>query len=486
MQLELTFSNDESHLPSVHAFLHATLGQLPLEPSPASSLERFVEEAVRDAVDHAYPSGADGQIRLSIDEQHGNLEIRVRDFGIPRDVDALERELHESSGAPNRHRGLPPDVADEVHWLAHGPQGKALQVVKWLHEEHIEDSAGPESLARFADDEPLAPPQEYTVRRMRPDEAEQVSQLMYRTYGNTYFNEDVYYPERIAAQNRRGILMSYVAVGVDGTVAGHYALERDQPGPVVEGGQAVVDPAHRGRGLLHRMRDASLDGAGRLELVGWYFDAVSIHTLTQKSNSAAGGRLAAIGLARGPKSQAVGAVAQPQRVSALTYFYWLQPPTARTVYAPQRHRAILTEIYERLECPFDFGSGAASTGNGTLATQLASRAASASLFAETIGADTVGLVRQARRELVERARVEVVYLDLPITDPAAGIVADELERDGFGFLGIGPHFSPRGDLLRLAYVVEPLEREPIKTLGEPEARLVDCVLAEQKRVRSAM
>jgi anti-sigma regulatory factor (Ser/Thr protein kinase) len=486
MQLELRFSNDKKHLPSVRAFLRATLEQLPIESSAAGTFEQFVEEAARDAVDHAYPSGVGGQIWLSIEEQHGSLEIRVRDFGIPQDVDAMERELHDSAGASNRHRGLPATVADEVHWLAYGPQGKALQVVKWLHEAHIEDSASPELLKRFADDVPLASPQEYTFRRMRPDEAEQVSQLMYRTYGNTYFNEDVYYPDRVAAQNRRGIIISYVAVGADGMVAGHYALERDQPGPVVEGGQAVVDPAHRGRGLLHRMRDASLDEARRLELVGWYFDAVSIHTLTQKSDSAAGGKLTAVGLARGPKSQSVGAVAQPQRISALTYFHWLRPPTARTVYAPRRHRAIVTEIYERLGCPFEFGTDVVPTGHGTLATQFDSRAASASLLAETIGADTVGLVRQARRELVERGRVEVVYVDLPIADPATGTVADELERDGFGFLGIGPHFSPRGDLLRLAYVVEPLERDPIKTLGEPEARLVDYVLAEQKRERSAM
>jgi Histidine kinase-like ATPase domain len=485
VQLELTFGNQQEHLPSVRALLRATLEQLPIGSFAAGELERFVAEAAQDAVVRAYPPGVEGRVRLSIDEQHGKLEIRVRDFGIPRDVDAMERELHESAGVANRHCSPPANAADEVHWLAYGPEGKALQVIKWLHEQRVENSASPESLKRFADDVPLAAPQEYTVRRMRPGEAGQVSQLMYRTYGNTYLNEDVYYPDRVAAQNARGILMSYVAVGADGAVAGHYALERDQPGPVVEGGQAVVDPAHRGRGLLHRMTDASLDEARRLELAGWYFDAVCIHTLTQKSNSARGGKLTALDLARGPKSQSVGAVAQPQRVSALTYFYWLQAPSARTVYVPQRHRGIVTEIYRRLECPFEFGADAAPTGHGTLATRFDRRSASADLSVEAIGADTVQLVRQARRELVERAHAEVVYVELPITDPAAGIVAAELERDGFGFLGIGPHFSPRGDLLRIAYVVEPLEREPIKTLGDVEARLVDYVLAEQVRVRGA-
>ncbi len=36
---------------------------------------------------------------------------------------------------------------------------------------------------------------------MRPEDAVGISQLMYRAYGGSYFNADVYYPERVAAQN---------------------------------------------------------------------------------------------------------------------------------------------------------------------------------------------------------------------------------------------------------------------------------------------
>ena len=252
---------------------------------------------------------------------------------------------------------LAPDAVDEVHWLAFGREGKALQVVKWLHERHVTDGASPESLKAFTDDVPLAPPQDYTIRRMQCCEAAQVSQLMYRTYGNSYFNEDVYYPDRVAAQNDRGKVLSYVAVAADGTIAGHYALERNQAGPVAEGGQAVVDPTHRGRGLLDRMKDFSLEEAARLNLAGWYADAVTVHTLTQKSNTGHGGHLTAVDLATGPKTEKFGkADVQPQRVTCLLYFHWLQPAAARTVYVPARHRAIVGEIYEQLGCPIEFGA----------------------------------------------------------------------------------------------------------------------------------
>ncbi|TWT30535.1 hypothetical protein KOR42_54430 [Thalassoglobus neptunius] len=150
---------------------------------------------------------------------------------------------------------------------------------------------------------------------------------MYRTYGNTYFNEDVYYPARIAAENARGTVLSFVAVDENGHIAGHYALERNQKGPVAEGGQAVVDPAHRGRGLLDRMKKAALEEAARLNLIVWYADAVTVHTFTQKSNAAHGGHLTAVDLAISPKKEHFDAASdQAQRVTCLLFFHWLTAP----------------------------------------------------------------------------------------------------------------------------------------------------------------
>jgi hypothetical protein len=176
------------------------------------------------------------------------------------------------------------------------------------------------------------------------------------------------------------------------------------------------------------------------------------------------------------------------------YFHWLKPPAARTVYLPQRHRAIVQEIYDRLGCQVTFAMQKGATGSanalsidhGVLAVKIDAGAAQANVLAEKIGADTVRLIRQARRELVERTHVEVVYVELPLDDPATAGVAEQLERDGFGFIGVAPHFTTRGDLLRLAYLVEPLAREPIQTFDAAAARLVDYVLAEQARLRNAL
>ena len=50
----------------------------------------------------------------------------------------VEQQWHEPAAAEANRFGCPAaDVIDEVHWLAFVSQGKALQIVKWLHEKHI-------------------------------------------------------------------------------------------------------------------------------------------------------------------------------------------------------------------------------------------------------------------------------------------------------------------------------------------------------------
>ena len=250
MHLELLVNNDLRVLAATRAYAREALRQTSMASPEIEKLVELIERSVRAAIEHAYPSGEDGSIKVGITDSRGKLVVTVRDYGMPQDIETLERQVHEPDHPNPRLFGIScQGIADEVHWLGYGPEGKALQIVKWLHNTHITAQVPEDALATFRDDASLAPEQQYTIRRIAADEAVQVSQLIYRAYGGTYLNRDVYYPERVAAENEREIVLSFAAQGEDGRLVGHYALERSQEGPVAEGGQAVVDPAHRGRGL---------------------------------------------------------------------------------------------------------------------------------------------------------------------------------------------------------------------------------------------
>lgn len=479
MHLELQLSNDPRAMPSVRAFVSETLGHLPLRVDVAAGIGTIVVAAVEDAIACAYPPGEDGAVRVAIDESHGKLEIQVRDFGGPQDVSKLERKLHEQSA-------LLAAGVDEMHWLSFGPDGKALQVVKWLHETHIADSS-PDA-PPFRDDAPLAPQQQYTIEPLQPGDAIQVSQLMYRAYGNTYFNRDVYYPQRVAALNANGSLVSYVAKDQAGIVVGHLALELDPGGRVAESGQAVVDPAHRGRGLLDRLKNGLLAEGSRRNLLGWYADAVAVHTLTQQSNAHHGGHLCAVELGISPKTERFRGFdqEQPQRVTCIMYFHWLSTPSPRTVCAPPRHHAMLAAIYKNLGCEVHFDSESPAQGHGTLAVKFEPGAARAMLRVDQVGTDSAHAVVHARRELIERSGAAVVFVDLPISAAGCAALVESLEAAGFGFTGVAPCALSNGDALRMAYLVEPLAREPIKTFEPFADELTNYALAEQQRVRQPL
>jgi hypothetical protein len=237
------------------------------------------------------------------------------------------------------------------------------------------------------------------------------------------------------------------------------------------------------------MKDAALAEARRLELVGVFADAVTAHTRTQQSDIKHGAHLTCVNLAFAPRTIQFRNISTnlPQRLSCTLFFQWLAEPKPRTIFVPERHGPIITMIYNNLRCGVEFGVAAAATAeHGTLAVKINAGAASACIRADEIGADTAQLIRHAKREAIERSRVEVVYAELPLADPATPRLVEELEQAGFGFLGVAPHFSPRGDLLRLAYLVEPLKREPIKTADAFTGELVDYALAEQIRVQSGL
>ncbi|MGI9472913.1 MAG: GNAT family N-acetyltransferase [Rubripirellula sp.] len=495
MRLELKINNETRALPSVQGFVRCTLQQIQFSDSIANKLELLVMHAVRHAIEHAYPSGEVGSIKLTMTELLGRAEITVRDYGLPVDVSRLETELaNPSAAAVIAHEAA--DVVDELHWVALGSQGKSLHFIKWLNTPAVADTSSSAGQP-VSDESPLAPEQAYVFRRMVADDALEVSQLIYRTYGGTYFNEDVYYPERIAAANQEDRVLSVVAIGEDGSVAGHCALERNQIGPVAEVGQAVVDPRHRGRGLLNQMKAALESEAKAMGLVGWYADSVAIHTYTQQSNAHHGGHVCGVSLAVSPKNELFRGIAKElsQRVSCILYFHWLHEPEPRRLFVPLRHREMVTAIYESLNCPLEVLSETdlrpTSKVDGTtreddrrtLAVQVNPRAHLATIRLGQLTNDSLHTIRHAIRELVERSRMEVVVVELPLQNSMTPRLCEALEKEGLGFCGVGPGFSTQGDVLRMSYLVEPLMRDPIKTFEPFADRLVTYALDEQDRVR---
>jgi hypothetical protein len=327
-------------------------------------------------------------------------------------------------------------------------------------------------------------PSDYVVRRLRPEDAAGVVDVVHRVYGDSYvIHTELYHPEQVARLNEQGNLVSVVALEPGGSVVGHYALELpDRASGVAESGEAMVLPEHQHHHLLERMRVVLEDEAHRLGLRGIFGRTVTNHVYSQRAVERFGERPCGLSLGRTPRSFRNMREPLPQRMSAVFYFKYLGRSEGGTpAYLPTRHQEMCQKIYRQ------FGTGPTleepkePTGEGQLRVDHHPELQRAIIQVPRVGPESADAVCRARRELCQSGQVEVVYVELPLAQPGTPAVCEAAERDGFFFSGLAPLYLENGDALRLQYLCVELDTSLLQ-IENPFAReLLAYVESERRR-----
>lgn len=488
---ELTIPGQVTSLPLARSYVQLVFsgaGFTAADADQAGEVGQAALSLVLDRVTGPEPP----PIKLTSETTATAIRLSIHDFGLPFDpvknLTLTPPRLGMIEQNPERRQAsrLIRQFFDEAQWVNLGPQGMELRLTKRLPARDITQRLSAAALAPFGDDEPLAPMQGYEIRRLRPEEAMGVAQCIYRTYGYSYPNEDLYYPDRIVEQNETGELVSAVAIDEAGDLVGHYALERPGLGPIAESGQAVVVPAHRGRGLMEQMRAFLVEEARTLSLAGIFGQPVANHTYSQRVNERFGSRLCGISLGLAPATITFKEIDETmrQRVSTMLYFKAITGTPGGTVHVPVHHQEIVRRIYQELDAPVEFGRPMALFGFGRVDTAFHGGMRRGIISVHSIGADTPAEIRQAQRVMLETGSAEVIYLELPLSHPSTPTLADQAEAAGFFFSAVGPCFARTGDALRLQYLAVPLDPAQLQIVNPFGSELRDYITREWERVRS--
>lgn len=374
---------------------------------------------------------------------------------------------------------------DEAHWRLHGTAGSELRLVVKLTHGIAEAVDAP---GDGGEDVPPAPAQEYTIRRFEPVDAPGVARAFFLTYGYAYDFCAVYVPERLVELNASGRYVSIVAVDAAGDVAGHYALVREGDEPIADAASAIVLPAHRGRGLLNRLRDRAEREAIALGLAAYYSEPVTDHPRTQRASENFGAKACGITLGDAPRNfiaRHMKLSTTSQRQSCMLYVKPLRAREPRTIYAPPRHRAIIARIYEQLGLPVTFEAETMRSGSGVVHTSLTRGDGVATISVEEIGAETPDLVRQAVEDLRATCRLGAIYAALALEDPGAPELCEAMEEYGFYFAGVGPWMLGGKDSLRMQMPLTPIDLSELVVVGDFGRELLEYVAAERERCTGA-
>lgn len=319
----------------------------------------------------------------------------------------------------------------------------------------------------------------YTIRRFQPDDAAGVTDCVRKVYGSTYLvHPELYHPEQVARLNERGQLISLVALAPDGSVGGHYAVERPDLGPVGETGEAIVLPEHRHHHLLERMRAHLIDQARRLGMFGLFGQPVTNHVFSQKMYEHYEGFPCGVSLGIDPMSFHNLPEPLTQRLTCLLYFQYLKKPESVRLHVPEQHRPMVERIYAQFEVTVEALAEKPPEGAGEVTVQYEAELQFGEIKVGRVGNDSAQAIRDIRSELCERSKAEMLLVNLPLAQPATPWLCRELESAGFFFCGLGPHFAADGDVLRLQYLNADLDPSILKIFNPFAQELVDYAVRE--------
>ena len=458
-KITITLPNKLEYVPIAVASVWKIADILGFTVEEAEQLMLAVREAGTNVTEHAYNRGEDATFDVIFERIPGGIRVEVKDMGLPFDPDRIPEYVAPTDADTLTTAGLGVflmrAMVDECTFVNLGPGGKQTQLVKYR-----KSASAPRPEPDLHDEPPepaIRETVEFDVRRMRDDEAIEVSRCAYKSHGYTFFDDHIYYPHRLVELNRTGELISVVAVTRDGDFMGHSALHFPYADArIAEFTFAFVNVEYRGRGALTRLLEFLLTVESPRPLEGVYAYAVANHPMTQKSNMRHGLNTCGIFLATSPASWKFKGIPgnANQRISVVLDFKYTMAPETRTLYPPARHAAMIAKLFANVGASPRFAVASAGapapTGESEIHTDSSPSENCAEIFIARYGADTVCQVRRlVRRFCLEK--MAAINLFLSLEDPATQHLTAEFEKMGFFFAGILPR-DRFGDTLCLQYL----------------------------------
>ncbi len=316
--------------------------------------------------------------------------------------------------------------------------------------------------------------QDYLIDLPQKSDAAAIARCFLEVYGHQYVHSEVFSPHRYWAKVESGELIPAVARGGQGEVIGHVALERDSGALVAERGEAVVLPAYRGHHLLERMTLRLGEEAPKHGLHGIYAEPLTIHTFSQRNDEHDGMPVCAVLLGANPESFRPKGVPCPtagQRQSYLRTFRFVQPPAARTIYAPAPYRDMMLTIYASLDVTVSVVAPAGAHAPESRTGIKVNDRGYGVIHFERIGPEAGIELKQALCD-VRALGASSVQLSALVGDPGLPLLTDAARGLGFFFCGLGPAFAEGADTFLLQWLSEPLDTGKLQLLTEGTKELV--------------
>lgn len=482
---------------SVQALLAAQASAQGFTRAQQIRMQMAAEEALLTVLhcahDDAPDAGAAGTLDILLAVLPPVLQLRITDHGLPYDQSLVPNyDPEQPRSAEGDNKGLSAflmrQLADRSRVLNLGAQGQHIELEWWLPQQGA--LVSPATKAAVTPTEATAPAPT-TVRPLESADAIHLARLMYRSYGYSYVNPDMYVADRILERCGDGRLTSWVAQvaaadGVSASIVGHIALMKDhRDDPALEVGAAVVGPDQRGGGLLGQLLETVTEALKHRPEAAAFVHAVTRHPYTQKTFGRLGYLPTALLLAYTPASlqfRSIPGQAATQRGSVFYSCRLLRPAPPVDVFLPPDLASLV------LPRAADIGMelrpqplrGEALQGVTQLQTHVEPALNAAFVVLRHAGADWAEVLQRSLRQWC-RQKVDAIYLSLNLCDADTPLACASAAHLGFLPAGLTP-YMPWPATLALQYLNNQwLEEQAIVAVGPAAEALRDQIFAAYRQ-----
>ena len=247
--------------------------------------DQVIEEAVTNVIQLAFDPGEEASFDIDCLQGAAGLTVKIRNRGRPFDARRIQPIGFGGDAGTAHQLGLGWHMIQQlmdVVTLEYPRAGRPAA-------HPVQGSAGPLELGSAPAVTAAQPIHEVdgdiSCRKATADDAAEVTRLFYDCYHYSYFNEQIYRPEALAEMMARGDIDCMVAELPDGRLIGHSALIHYPDRPrAIETGMAVIDPAHRGQGIMAKLQLLTNDAFARSGKIVRFGGSVTAHAVSQKAS----------------------------------------------------------------------------------------------------------------------------------------------------------------------------------------------------------
>lgn len=455
---KITLPNKLEYLDLAQLFVRESAKKIGFSGNALNHIDIAIEEAVSNVMKHTYDAEENRTFDIVCENIRTGVKITIKEMGLPFDPSIVKKfeiaESVEESSASGLGLFLISQVMDEYSFHNLGINGKETIMIKLLpNAKEISEQA-----EEIVEPKVIQDKIEYSIRAMEPHEAVEVSRCAYKSHGYSFFDEHIYFPEKLVELNESGEMISAVAVTKDNIFMGHAAFLFQYPeDKIAELTFVFVNVEFRGQGALNRLNEYLFSVPSKRELRGVYAYAVANHPFTQKAMVRYNINDCGILLATSPASWKFKGISDDtsQRISVVLAFRYLIAPTAKTLYLPKKHSEMIPKLYKNINCNVNEyivpeNNTIELPDEGEMTVAINELESCGEIHIIKFGKNTVKEIRKATRKMC-CDNIACINLFLNLENQTTAFITEEIEKLGYFFAGILPE-SKIGEALILQYL----------------------------------